>query len=122
MDPDSLFLGTVATCITTVFVLGVTTGCGCTYWHRRASRKKGHALQYNAERTSGAVDQELGNRKVAKRQSTKYPYTIALNLEPAKALNPAFLTKEELQKVVRASKHLGLRPDTSKIVRKPRTE
>ena len=124
MDPDNLFLGTVATCITTVFVLGVTTGCGCAHWLREAGRNGEHALRYNAKRTSGTVDQETRSRKVTKGQSAKYPYalTSALSLEVPKTLGPAFLTKEELQKVVRASKHLGLRPDTSKVIRKPRTE
>ena len=121
MDSDSLFLGTVATCIITVFVLGVTTGCGCTHWLRKASKKEGHALQYNARRTSEAISQEIGSRKTPESRS-EYPYIFALNLEPGRFREPAFLTKEELKKVVRASRHLGTRPDTSKIVRKPRAE
>ena len=122
MDPDSLFLGTVATCITTVFVLGVTTGCGCTHWLRKASKKEGHALQYSARRTREAVDQEIGSRKIPESRSSEYPYTFALNLEPGRSRNPAFLTKEELKKVSRASKNVGTQPDTSKIIRKPRSE
>ena len=122
MDSDSLFLGTVATCIITVFVLGVTTGCGCTCWLREASRKKGQALQYHARRTSEAISQEIGSYKTPESKSSKYPYAFALNLEPGSFREPAFLTKEELKKVVGASRHLGTRPDTSKVVRKPRTE
>ena len=121
MDSDILFLGTVATCIITVFVLGVTTGCGCTCWLREASKKKGQALQYNARRTSEVISQEIGSCKTPESRS-KYPYSVALNLEPGSFREPAFLTKEELKKVVRASRHLGTRPDTSKVVRKPRTE
>ena len=122
MDSDSLFLGTVATCIITVFVLGVTTGCGCTYWLRKASRKEGHALQYNARRTSEAISQEIGSHKTPESRSSEYHSIFALNLEPGRFREPAFLTKEELKKVVRASRQLGTRPDTSKIVRKPRIE
>lgn len=122
MDSDSLFLGTVATCIITVFVLGVTTGCGCTCWLREASRKKGQALQYNARRTSGVISQEIGSYKTPESRSSEYPYIVALNLEPGRSREPTFLTKEELKKVVQASRHLGTRPDTSKVVRKPRTE
>ena len=122
MDSDILFLGTVATCIITVFVLGVTTGCGCTRWLREASKKEGHALQYNARRTSEGISQEIGSRTTPESRSSEYPYIFALNLEPGRFREPAFLTKEELKKVVRASRHLGTRPDTSKVVRKPRTE
>ena len=122
MDSDSLFLGTVATGIITVFVLGVTTGCGCTHWLRKASRKEGHALQYNARRTSEAISQEIGSHKTPESRSSEYRCIFALNLEPGRFREPAFLTKEELKKVVRASRQLGTRPDTSKIVRKPRTE
>ena len=122
MDSDSLFLGTVATCIITVFVLGVTIGCGCTHWLRKASRKEGHVLQHNARRTSEAISQEIGSHKTPESRSSEYRCIFALNLEPGRFREPAFLTKEELKKVVRASRQLGTRPDTSKIVRKPRTE
>ena len=122
MDSDSLFLGTVATCIITVFVLGVTTGCGCTCWLREASRKKGQALQYNDRRTGEVISPEIGSYKTPESGSSEYPYIVALNLEPGRFREPAFLTKEELKKVVLASRHLGTRPDTSKVVRKPRTE
>ena len=121
MDSDSLFLGTVATCIITVFVLGVTTGCGCTHWFRKASEKEVHTVQYNARRTSEVISQEIGSRKTPESRS-EYSNTFALNLEPGRFREPAFLTKEEFKKVVRASRHLGTRPDTSKVVRKPRTE
>ena len=122
MDSDSLFLSTVATCIITVFVLGVTTGCGCTCWLREASKKKGQALQYNARRTSEVISQEIGSYKTPESRSSEYPYTVALNLEPGSFRESAFLTKEEFKKVVQASRHLGTRPDTSKVIRKPRTE
>ena len=122
MDSDSLFLSTVATCIITVFVLGVTTGCGCTCWLREASKKKGQALQYNARRTSEVISQEIGSHKTPESRSSEYRCIFALNLEPGRFREPAFLTKEELKKVVRASRQLGTRPDTSKIVRKPRIE
>ena len=122
MDSDSLFLSTVATCIITVFVLGVTTGCGCTCWLREASKKKGQALQYNARRTSEVISQEIGSYKTPESRSSEYPYIVALNLGPGRFREPAFLTKEELKKVVRASRHLGTRPDTSKVVRKPLKE
>ena len=122
MDSDSLFLGTVATCIITVFVLGVTTGCGCTHWLRKASRKEGHVLQHNARRTSEAISQEIGSHKTPESRSSEYRCIFALNLEPGRFREPAFLTKEELKKVVRASRQLGTRPDTSKIIRKPQTE
>ena len=122
MDSDSLFLGTVATCIITVFVLGVTTGCGCTCWLREASKKKGQALQHNARRTSEVISQEIGSYKTPESRSSEYPYTVTLNLEPGSFRESAFLTKEELKKVVQASRHLGTRPDTSKVIRKPRTE
>ena len=124
MDPDILFLGIVVTCITIVFVLGVTAGCGCTYWRRKADRGQTRAPQHSAERTSGTVDHRE-TRREARRRSLAL--TRALSLEPTKfefGVGPgkAFLIKEEFQKALQAAKHLGSRPDTSRVIRKPRAE
>ena len=124
MDPDVLFLGIVVACMTTVFVLGVTAGCGCTYWRREAIGGQARAPRHRVERTSGAVDHSETRREARRRSSA---LARALSSEPTKfefGVGPGrvFLTNEEFKQALEATKHLGSRPDTSRVVRKPRAE
>ena len=121
MDPDTLFVIVVLVSIFAVFALGVTIGCGCTYWRQKAANHWGQTHRYQIEITGETRSHPKIDRKVKER-----PFKLinALGLEASKfeyAVGPgkAFRTKEQLRRALKASSHLGTRPDTSRVVKKP---
>ena len=124
MDPDTLFGIVVLVSIIAVFALGVTIGCGCTYWRQRATNYWGQTQRYKIEVTGETRSHPEINRKVKERPSK---LINALSLEVSQfeldrlAFGPGkvFRTKEQLRRTLQASRHLGTRPDTSRVVKKP---
>ena len=123
MDPDTLFVIAVLICVLNVFGLGVAAGCGCFYWRQRATVSGWHTQRYKIEITGETQDHPEIRRRVKERPSPYSPLINALSLEASQfefAVGPgkAFRTKEQLKRALEASKDIGTRPDTSRVVKK----
>ena len=126
MDPDTLFVAVVAVITITVFVLGVTAGCGCTYWRQRATGGNWSTLRYEAKITAEEIDlhrAQKGPRKKA------YALASTLNLDWPYGNNPEPIrpgsvahTKGQLQLALAKARQTGTRPDTSRGVWRPTRE
>ena len=126
MDPDTLFVAVVAVITITVFVLGVTAGCGCTYWRQRATGGNWSTLRYEVKITAEEIDLQRAQKGPRKKA---YALASTLNLDWPYGNNPepirpgsAFHTKEQLQLALAKARHTGTRPDTSRVVRRPARE
>ena len=123
MDPDTLFVIAVLACVLTVFGLGVAAGCGCLYWRQKANVSGWHTQRYKIEITGETRDHPEIRRRVKERPSPYSPLINALSLEVSQfefAVGPgkAFRTKEQLKRALEASKDIGTRPDTSRVVKR----
>ena len=99
MDSDLLFIVVVIAVIVTVFVLGVATGCGYTYWQQWTIS---YALQVRYTHTTQGVTPEIKGKLFG------HPAV------PGKL----FHTKEQLKKAVEAARKASVRPDTSRVIRR----
>ena len=130
MDPDTLFVAVVAVITITVFVLGVTAGCGCTFRRQRVTGDNWSTLRYEVKITAEEIDPQRaheGPRKkahaLASTLNLDWPYGNKDKAYP-EPIRPSdvFRTKEQLQLAVAKARHAGTRPDTSRVVRRPASE
>ena len=130
MDPDTLFVAVITAIIVIVFVLGVTAGCGCTFWRQRVTGGNWNTLRYEVKIIAEEIDPQRaheGPRKkahaLASTLNLDWPYGNKDKAYP-EPIRPSdvFRTKEQLQLAVAKARHAGTRPDTSRVVRRPASE
>ena len=108
--------------------VGVTAGCGCTFWRQRVTGGIWSTLRYEVKITAEEIDPQRAHKGPRKKAHTlastlnlDWPYGNKDYPDPIRP-SDVFHTKEQLQFAVAKARHAGTRPDTSRVVKRPARE